>query len=125
MGPMLARILALLKTIVQQLGVFFAAEGASNLVGWGVGAVVTTAFLALWVAVLHLGWSYIMDGFNSAAGGGSIFGVGLPAGSIWLIQQAFPLQLFFSLTVTYITVRLTAAKALIIAIAASRYLKGK
>src|ERR1700690_2096865 len=114
-------IIGALRSIGLAIGSYFAAVGMNNAVGWTISTVVTVSFIALWVGVLNFVFSFIMGAITSP---GTIFS-GFPSGAVWLINQAFPLQLFFTLSVTYLIVRLSAAKLMVIAIAASRYLKGK
>jgi len=112
---------AALRALLTQLGAILAALGLNNLVGWTVGTVVSVSFIAIWITVLNYVFSYLFSALVAPSG---IFG-GLPAGALWLIQQGFPLQLFCTLAVTALMVRMGAAKLLVIAIAATRYLKGK
>jgi hypothetical protein len=114
-------LMAALRVLVTQIGALMAALGINNAVGWLVGTAVTVSFIALWIGVLNFAFSYITTALIGTTG---IFN-GFPAAGMWLINQAMPVQLFFTLTVTYILFRLSAGKMLVIAIAATRYLKGK
>ncbi len=111
------QLLGKLKNLITPLFANF------NWAGWTIAVAVAISFVGLWLEALNVSWSYISDAVSTAVSGGSVFG-SLPAASLWLLQQAFPVQLFFTLTVTYLLFRISAAKLLAIAITASRKLKG-
>src|SRR5690242_19994282 len=111
MGRFLPLLLKALQGIWKALAITL---GTTNATGWAVTVAVAVAFFVVWAAVLHYVNTFLSTYLSSLTV--DIFGVGLPGGAVWLINQAFPLQLFFDLTVTLLVFRLTAGKLLMLAI---------
>lgn len=116
----MAAIIALLRQIGVIIAGYMSAQGINNAVGWLVSGTVSISFIALWISVLNALFGYLLD---NVTGPLEIFG-SFPAGGIWLLSQAIPVQLFLTMSVTYIVVRFAAGHLVMIAVGASRLLKG-
>jgi len=93
----------------------------NNLTGWIISGGIAASFIAIWISVLNHVYQYLLDELTSPIG---IFQA-LPLSGVWILKQAFPLKYGFDCAVTVLVVRVFAAKLMIIAIFATRYLKGK
>ena len=115
---MLARILAVLKSIGKGVWSFVS---QSNVLGYTVSIGCAIAYVVIWSTVLGLVFDII--GTNLASLSVNVFG-GFPNGAMWLLNQTFPVRLFFQLSVSLIVFRLTIAPLIMTAITATRKLKG-
>lgn len=122
MPLIIARILASLRALGPWLITLF---GNMNLAGWAVAAAVPLAFIAIWLAVLKYVFGFLGTYLTEALATGQIFSVSIPTGGIYLINAMIPLQLFFTLTVSLLVFQAGAQSLLLVAIAATRALKGK
>lgn len=98
-----------------------------NIVGIAVAVLIPAAMIALW----KLAFDYFVVGaissYTSQMGSaiGGAFGFNADQVALYLLNETFPISLFLGLLVTRLTMHFIAAKIVMIAAAASRFLFGK
>jgi hypothetical protein len=113
-----------LKAIINILAKIWAAVSslltATNVIGFGVTVASTLAIAGIWLGALGLAYDAISAQLASLSI--NVFG-GFPDGAMWLLNQTFPVRLFFQCTVGLIMFNLTSAPVITTALMATRKLK--
>jgi len=98
----------------------------NNPLGLAAAPLVSLAMIAVWVVALVTVTAVLVSALSGfAAAMTAAAGLSLPAGTSYLLAQTTPVTLIVSLAFTRIVIFITAAKAVAIAAAISRFLVGK
>jgi len=98
-----------------------------NLVGLAVAAIVPIVVIAIWKLVFDWYLGSAISTYLGQVGAGINGGFGYNGNQIalYLLNQTFPISLFFGVVITRLAMQFTAAKLIIVASACSRFVMGR